>query len=282
MREYLFKNNKFNITAIDFLKSQKFSTQIIQKVKYGGVYVNDKLLSNINAPLKKGDKIKVVLPPDEVNPYVVPIKQKLKIIYEDEYMLAVVKEKGVLTHTSKNNCSTSLEQLIVGYFSPKPFTFRAVNRLDRDTSGIVLIAKDMYSASLLGEQMKMGEIKKTYQAVVVGRPNEKKFLIEKPIKRQDENSMKRICSIDGKYAKSECKLLKTKNGRSLIEIKLHTGRTHQIRVHLSSIGLPLYADGLYGEKVSGQSYRLHAKGLEFMHPFKNKKLKIKSKLKGLL
>ena len=279
MREFIFINDKFDsIKVVDFLKSKRMSLEIIKKIKYGGIYLNGLLLNNVNNYIKQFDQIKIVLPLDEVNPYITAKKGKLNVIYEDEYILAVVKEKGVLTHSSKNNQTISLEQLVLGYFLPNNFTFRAVNRLDRDTSGIVLIAKDMFTASLLGEQIKNGEIRKTYSALVVGEPTESHFFIEKPIRRLSQDSMKRICAIDGKYAKSECKLIKSQNGLSLIDVTLHTGRTHQIRVHLSSAGLPLYADSLYGQKVDGKSYFLHAKKIEFIHPFSNKKIELISEM----
>ena len=282
MREFVFKvDKKFNnYKCIDFLRSIGISTEIITKVKFGGVFVDGKKLSNINDRVNLGEKVKVALPQDTPNPYITPKKEKLEIIFEDDYMLAVKKEKGILTHSSKGNSALSLEEIVCGYFLPNPFTFRPINRLDRDTSGIVLIAKDMLTASFLSEQMKRGEIKKTYSALVVGKPKENHFFIEKPIKRISENSMKRVCDKDGQYAKTECFVVgETKDGFTQIDAKLHTGRTHQIRVHLSSIGLPLYADALYGEKVEGKTYTLHAKSLEFIHPFTKEKIKLVCELK---
>jgi len=277
MREFVFKvDKKFNnYKCIDFLRSIGISNEIITKVKFGGVFVDGKKLSNINDRVNLGEKVKVALPQDTPNPYITPKKEKLEIIFEDDYMLAVKKEKGILTHSSKGNSTLSLEEIVCGYFLPNPFTFRPINRLDRDTSGIVLIAKDMLTASFLSEQMKRGEIKKTYSALVVGKPKENHFFIEKPIKRISENSMKRVCDKDGQYAKTECFVVgETKDGFTQIDAKLHTGRTHQIRVHLSSIGLPLYADALYSEKVEGKTYTLHAKSLEFIHPFTKEKIKL--------
>lgn len=280
MKEFNFSvGENFNsIKTVDYLKRLGFSKEVIQKIKFGGVFVNGEQITNINCPLNPLDKIKILLPPDQFNPYIQPKKENLDIIYEDEYMLAVVKKKGMLTHSSRRNSALSLDQLVTGYFAPSPFTFRAINRLDRDTSGIILIAKDMITASFLGEKMKRGEIKKTYSAIVCGMPKTKHFFIEEPIKRISPDSMKRQCSPDGKYAKSECRFIKQIQGDlSIVEVTLHTGRTHQIRVHLSHIGLPLYADSLYGEKVEGKTYQLCAKRLEFTHPFTKKHIVLEIK-----
>ena len=275
MKEFSFKvgSEYDNFKIIDFLKSVGVSKEIILKVKFGGIKLNQTIISNVNDKVNSGDKVKIILPPDIINEHVVPIKENLKVIYEDEYLLAVKKESGVLTHSSKHNNAKSLEQIVLGYLGSDT-CFRPVNRLDRDTSGIVLVAKDMFTASLLSKEMKDGLIKKTYSALVVGRPKENHFIIEKSIKRLDEKSMKRVCDDSGDYAKTECFFISEQNGLSTLEITLHTGRTHQIRVHLASIGLPLFADSLYGEKIDGKTYDLCAKTLEFIHPFTKEKIKL--------
>ena len=273
MKEFSFNvTEKFNdYKVIDFLKSQGVSREIILKVKFGGIKLNKTIISNANQKVKSGDSVVIILPPDKINQYVTPIKENLCVLYEDEYLLAVKKEKGVLTHSSKHNKIKSLEQIILGYLGEN-ICFRPINRLDRDTSGIVLVAKDMFTASLLSKEMKDGLIKKIYSAVVVGKPKQNHFIIEKPIKRLNENSMKRVCDESGDYAKTECFFVGEQNGLSTLDITLHTGRTHQIRVHLSSIGLPLFADSLYGQKVDGKTYSLCAKTLEFIHPFTKEKI----------
>ena len=273
MKEFSFNvTEKFNdYKVIDFLKSQGVSREIILKVKFGGIKINQTIIDNVNQKVSVGDMVTIILPLDNINQYVVPIKENLKVLYEDEYMLAVKKEKGVLTHSSKHNNVKSLEQIVLGYLGEN-ICFRPINRLDRDTSGIVLVAKDMFTASLLSKEMKDGLIKKIYSAVVVGKPKQNHFIIEKPIKRLNENSMKRVCDESGDYAKTECFFVGEQNGLSTLDITLHTGRTHQIRVHLSSIGLPLFADSLYGQKVDGKTYSLCAKTLEFIHPFTKEKI----------
>ena len=279
MKEFIFiVDQQFNnVKPLVFLGGQGISEVILKKIKFGGIFINGNVLKNANDVLKVGDEVKIILPPDEPNPYVEPVKAPLEIIYEDEYLMAVNKPKGMLTHSSRYNQTIALEQVVCGYFFPKPFTFRAVNRLDKDTSGVVLIAKDAYTASLLSEEIKQGKMQKIYSALVVGKVVDEHFIIEKPIKRIQANSIKRTCAQDGAYAKTECTLVKRlSEEKSIIDIKLHTGRTHQIRVHLSSVGLPLYADSTYGEKVEGQTYFLHAKELEFIHPITKKEMNIRA------
>lgn len=276
MKNFLFLvDEKFNnFKVVDYLKALGISAEIIKKIKYGHIEISDKVCQNINDRVQSGQVIKINLPPDKSNPYIMPKLAPIKVVYEDEYILAVVKEKGELTHNSRSNLALSLDQKVCGYFLPNEFTFRAINRLDRDTKGIVLIAKDMLTASLLGEQMKNGDIKKTYLALVKGRATKKHFTIEKPIKRENAGGMKRVVGDGGKYALTECWVLEEKDNLTTLKVVLHTGRTHQIRVHLASVGLPLYADGLYGEKVQGQEYSLVAKSLEFTHPFTKKRIKL--------
>jgi len=275
MKEFSFSVNKEfnNYKIIDFLKAVGVSKEIILKVKFGGIKLNQTIVSNASEKVKSGDIVTIILPQDKPNEFITPIKEKLYIIYEDDYLLAVKKESGVLTHSSRHNNIKSLEQIVLGYLG-SDICFRPINRLDRDTSGIVLVAKDTFTASLMSKQMKDGLIKKTYSAIVVGKPKQNHFIIEKPIKRLDEKSMKRVCDDNGDYAKTECFFVGEKEGLSTLDITLHTGRTHQIRVHLASVGLPLYADCLYGQKVDGKTYSLCAKTLEFVHPFTKEKIKL--------
>ena len=141
-----------NYKAVDFLRSIGVSWEIIQKLKYGNIDLNGQVLPTVVTRVNCGDTLTLNLPKDTPNPYVTPTFGKLNIIYEDEYMLAVNKPVGMQTHASKNLKLPSLDSLVCGYFSPAPFVFRGINRLDRDTSGIVLVAKDMVSACFLGEK----------------------------------------------------------------------------------------------------------------------------------
>jgi 23S rRNA pseudouridine1911/1915/1917 synthase len=154
----------------------------------------------------------------------------------------------------------------MAYFGGK-HTFRSINRLDRDTSGIVLMAKDAYSAAALSASMKRGEFHKKYIAKVAGVLENKNGVIDAPIRRIAEGEMKRIVAPDGKRAVTEYKVIKESDGESLVEVILHTGRTHQIRVHLSHIGHVIAGDELYGGRTGLiPRQALHAYHIEFTHP----------------
>jgi 23S rRNA pseudouridine1911/1915/1917 synthase len=142
----------------------------------------------------------------------------------------------------------------------------------------VLIAKDRLSGAKLYQAMKDRKFGKTYLAIVEGVPSESHGIINAPIVREAEGSIKRVVREDGKRAVTEYQVLKELDGgNSLCEITLHTGRTHQIRVHMAYIGHPLYADFLYGERIEGQNYLLHAKKITFIHPITEEPLILESK-----
>lgn len=279
MSEFVFSvdKNLNGYTAHDFLEKNGVSKEIIKKVKFGGVFLNGETLSNLKTKVYEFDQVKILLT-EQPNPFITPIKADLTVLYEDEYILAVDKPSGINIHASKSG-APSFDRIVLGYLLGKVKVFRAITRLDRDTSGVVLIAKNEFTASLLSNAIKQGDFKKTYLAVVKGKVNKNSFTIEKPIKRKSENSMERVTADDGKYAKTIFTFTKSlSGGLSLIKAEPITGRTHQIRVHLKSANLPLYADALYGERVEGKTFALNAKELEFTHPHTKKRIKVISKI----
>ena len=154
------------------------------------------------------------------------------------------------THPSRGNTLPTLAAAVVNYLG-EGTVFRAVSRLDKDTSGIVIIAKNAYSAAILGRNMKDGKIKKEYTAIVKGIPTPSAGIIEAPIERA-EDGIKRCVREDGKYAKTEYETVGERDGNAIVRIKLHTGRTHQIRVHMAYLGNPLLNDALYSENADGK------------------------------
>lgn len=255
--------NETDTNIKEFLKQNGFTATLIKKVKYGGVFINGKNVT-MRGIVKHGDEVFVNLPED-VSEGIPPINMPLDIIYEDEYMIAVNKPKNMPTHPSKGNSLPTLANGVMAHFNGN-HTFRSINRLDRDTSGIVLIAKDAYSAATLSSSMKNGKFKKKYIAKVEGILDQKQGIIDAPIRREAEGEMKRIVAPDGKRAITEYKVISENNGRSIVEVILHTGRTHQIRVHFAYIGHPLCADFLYGERIEGEHYSLHCCELSLPHP----------------
>ena len=147
----------------------------------------------------------------------------------------------------------------------------------RDTSGIVLIAKDQISAAQLSADMKAGLIKKTYLALLSGTPEPRSGVISAPIERESPDSIKRVVCENGKSAITEYSVIRTlEGGRSICELHPITGRTHQLRVHMAHVGCPLENDFLYGVRASDEQYKLRCVALEFIHPVTKKQMRVKA------
>ena len=249
----------------DYLRGRLgLSASLIGKVKYGGVILNGETVT-MRAVVRDGDVIEITLP-DEDSENIEPMDIPIEIVYEDEYLIAVNKPKNMPVHPSRGNHLPTVANAIRSYIG-RPFVFRAVNRLDRDTSGIVLIAKDRLSGAKLYQAMKDRKFGKTYLAHVEGVPSKNHGFINAPIAREAEGEMKRVVREDGKEALTEYEVRSVNpDGTSILKVTLHTGRTHQIRVHMAHIGHPLVNDFLYGTR-SEDTYSLHCNSLSFPHPF---------------
>lgn len=250
-----------------------FSSRLITALKEGdGITLNGKK-EFVNKYVSVGDILKITLF-DKASENIMPENIPLEILFEDEDLLIINKPPKMPTHTSMYHTSGTVSNAVLYYFRDRPFTFRAPSRLDRDTSGVLIVAKNAWSGDCISRAIKNGEFKKEYLAVCVGYPENKKGTVSAPIKREKEGIIKRVIAPDGKPAVTDYQVLKEVNGLSLIRLYPKTGRTHQIRLHLAYLGTPIYADFLYGKDIDGERIRLHCESVQFPHPVTKEPMKI--------
>ena len=208
---------------------------------------------------------------------IVPVKMDLDILYEDEYYLVINKPPHLPIHPSMLHYENSLSNGVKYYFDSIGLKkkIRPVIRLDKDTSGIVIFAKNEYIQECLIKQMNSHILKKEYIAIVSGILNEKSGTINLPISRKAGSIIERCVSQDGQIAITDYSVIKELDNMSIVKCVLQTGRTHQIRVHFSSIGHPLIGDFLYGSKSDLiNRHALHSYHISFVHPISNKNIDI--------
>ena len=263
-------------TIHHLLKAHGFSSTIIRHLKEteNGIQKNG-VWARIHDSLEPGDTVTLILVEEESSENIVPMPIPLNIVYEDEDLLVINKAAGVPIHPSQGNFDNTLANACAYYFQQKgePFTYRCINRLDRDTTGLLIIARHCYSASLLSNMVARREIHREYLALAEGMvPDE--GIIEAPIARVDGSTIEREVNFEtGEFARTNYRRLDYKNGYSLVALKLDTGRTHQIRVHMKHIGHPLPGDFLYNPNYDIiQRQALHSHKLSFRHPITGEEL----------
>ena len=261
----------------DYLKSKGYSSSnIIDLKKYeNGIMLNG-VWAYMNQKPAVNDRLLVRVCENKKSENIVPVDIKLDIKYEDEDILVINKAGDMPIHPSLNNYENSLANALMHYYKGENFVFRCINRLDKDTTGLTIVAKHFLSAGILNIAMQNRQIKRVYNAIVKdeGRLPDADT-IDLPIAREDDTLIKRKVSSDGQMAVTHFKVLKRFEKYSLIELRLETGRTHQIRVHMSHIGAPLVGDYLYNENDCGKSFvrpLLHSKSLEFIHPITGERM----------
>ena len=260
----------------DFLCHHGYSRHIRTWLKQhpGSVRLNDKE-ALFYFPLKTGDLLEITLEEEQPSENIIPVCLPLHIIYEDEDLMVIDKPADMPVHPSIGNYTNTLANGVAAYLDAKGehSPFRCINRLDRDTSGALILAKNAFSAAVLSTQMRNRQIRRTYLAVVEGitPPN---GTISAPISRVDDSVIERhVDFLHGEPAVTHYERLETKNEHSLLEIHLETGRTHQIRVHMGYIGHPLPADYLYHPEYDCfKRQPLHSLQLEFRHPVTDKSM----------
>ncbi len=253
-----------------------------------------------------GDDIEIFLPGYEEPPDVLPEDIKLDIVYEDEFLIVLNKPAGMVTHPAYKHHSETLVNALLFHISKNNSSLSGlggedragiVHRLDKNTSGLLVIAKEEDSHRKLSKMFSIHSIEREYQAIVWGHFAKKTGIIEKSLGRSSKDRKKVIVRDDGKHAVTEYEVIQEFGFLSLVKLKLKTGRTHQIRVHMHSIGHPVFGDPDYeGRKPHGVKLTnkikeqikklldiiprqaLHAKVLGFIHPVTGEKLRLESEL----
>ena len=244
-----------------FLKQKGYSQQNLTDLRKQetSIQLNGKYV-HMNERLAAGDELTVHIPENENSDQIIPVKLPFAIVYEDCDLLVINKPAGMPIHPSRNNPKNSLGNALAWYFKQKgqPFVFRCINRLDRDTSGLTIVAGHAVSAAVLGQMVRAKSeggldadgIHREYLAIVEGVVTPEAGVIDAPIARKEDRCLRRVVDFErGDRAVTHYRVLSTwtmqQESRSLVALQLETGRTHQIRVHMAYLGYPLVGDFLY-------------------------------------
>lgn len=262
------------LKVTDFLKSAGISRTLQVSIKRQGSLLLNGSHVYASTPVSEGDIVSVSIAEEKISTNIAPEEGPLDILYEDEDILAINKPAELAVHPSRAHVYGTLAGRVMYYYRDERFMFRAVNRLDRGTSGIVLIAKNPFAANWLSSR---GEIKKEYTGFTAGSFPPDTGIISFPIAREEGAGIKRIVSPEGESAVTRCCLVETRGAFSVVSFILETGRTHQIRVHSAFIGHPLLGDPLYNPDPQSfpiDRQALHAAGTDLLLPFSDKRLSL--------
>ena len=264
-----------------FLKERGYSRHALTLLKQteGGILCNGREVY-LSQPLRKGDRMDLFLK-EEVPGEIEPVELPFGIVYEDDDLMVVDKPADMPVHPSMKNHDNTLANAAAWYGRTKgdSFVYRCVNRLDRDTTGLLILAKHILSATGLYGQMRAREIRRTYLAIVKGMIREE-GTIDLPVGRKEDSAIERMIDLEhGERAVTHYRPVRQGKDWTLIECRLETGRTHQIRVHMSSFGHPLIGDFLYGSREEQMPRQaLHSWKLSFVHPIMGRPMEFVSPL----
>ncbi|MCI7240342.1 MAG: RluA family pseudouridine synthase [Aerococcus suis] len=256
-----------------FLQQQGISRRLLARIKFhGGHLLVNHEPATVKTPLKIDDLVTVYLPPEGTQDIITPIDKEIDILFEDDHYIAINKPAGFTSIPSQYNPQGSLANMLKAYYQKQQYenqVIHVVTRLDRDTSGVMLFAKHAYAHGLIDRELQSQRIVKQYWAFTEQPINQDKHgYIDEPIGRSPHSIIERQVTSDGKPALTEYWLKGQLQDSYQYQVQLHTGRTHQIRVHFAYEGAPLIGDDLYGGPLRPTMHRqaLHCKSLSFNHP----------------
>ncbi|GHH98455.1 RluA family pseudouridine synthase [Neobacillus kokaensis] len=261
----------------DFLKIEEISRTALTDIKFkGGSILVNKETVNVRYKLQTGDELIVIFPLESPSEGAKGEDLPLTILFEDEFLVVINKPAGMNTIPSREHPSGSLANALVGYYEKLGFCSapHIVTRLDRNTSGIVLVAKHRHVHHLFSLMQRKGQVYRTYEAIASGIIPDDSGTIAAPIGRKEDSIIEREVREDGQYACTHYQVIERHHKFTHVELKLETGRTHQIRVHMSYLGYPLMGDDLYGGPTNEMMDRqaLHCKKIIFTHPLTHEKM----------
>jgi 23S rRNA pseudouridine1911/1915/1917 synthase len=275
------KNNEDNRVLKEFLYSHGISKRALTQIKFqGGKILVNNVEFNVRKVLSENDIVTIIFPQEKRSPEMLSEKIELDIIYEDDFILVINKPAGMPTIPSKQHPTGTLANAVLYYYDQNDidYTFHAVNRLDRDTTGLLIVAKNGFVHNLFSNEQKRGTVKRKYKAIVHGKL-EGKEVVNAPIGRKVGSIIERCVKDDGQSATTHFEVIVNNNDYSLVKLSLETGRTHQIRVHMAHLGHPLVGDDLYGGSTKIlKRQALHSYSINFFHPILQKELKFDSTL----
>jgi 23S rRNA pseudouridine1911/1915/1917 synthase len=276
-----------NVDRLDVFLSKKTNlsrSKIKKLIQNREIKVNSETKIKSGMILKPGDKIEFKY--EEENTQLKAQNKDLDIIFEDDDILVINKPAGLIVHPGSGNHEGTLVNYVYGYLGSKPYL---VHRLDKDTSGIIVVAKTEENLNNLQKQWQDRKVKKYYKTLVFGNLDSKEGIIDSPITRNKMNRQEMTISAsdDARHAKTQFQVIEVYQDTSLVDVEIFTGRTHQIRVHFKAINHPVVCDTVYGNQKLNDEFRaehklnrqfLHAYKLEFKHPKSNKVLKLTAEL----